>query len=169
MEMRILRDAQNPFELPQAEFFAHFRLSPRLVMDIVDTLRVHLQKERINGLFLEIQVLVAINFYAHRSYQKPVGAHSSIVVSQPSAGRCINRVTNLFNEHLLHRWIQFPMIPEERQEARRKFALAPQPFEGAIGAIDCTYINILAPPRHKEEYVNHHGNHLLNVQAVSMN
>lgn len=33
----------------------------------------------------------------------------------------------------------------ERNEAREEFKDTPQPIEGAIGAIDCTFINILAP------------------------
>lgn len=59
------------------------------------------------------------------------------------------------------------MTAEEKTVAKNKFAQAPQPFPGAIGAIDCTYVNILAPHLHEEAYVNHHGNHSLNVQAVS--
>lgn len=59
------------------------------------------------------------------------------------------------------------MTLEERQIARAKFMNAPQPFEGAIGAIDCTFVNILGPRRHEEAFVNHHGMHSLNVQAVS--
>ncbi|XP_018406996.1 PREDICTED: putative nuclease HARBI1 [Cyphomyrmex costatus] len=58
------------------------------------------------------------------------------------------------------------MTAEERIVARNKFVQAPQPFPGAIGAIDCTHINIIAPRVHEEAYVNHHGNHSLNVQAI---
>jgi len=60
------------------------------------------------------------------------------------------------------------MTNADRNKAREEFKNAPQPFEGAIGAIDCTYINILAPKDHEEAYVNHHGNRSLNVQAVSI-
>jgi len=60
------------------------------------------------------------------------------------------------------------MTATERQKAREKFEAVPQPFEGTLGAIDCTHINILAPNIHEEAYVNHHGNHSLNVQAVSI-
>lgn len=76
-------------------------------------------------------------------------------------------MTTSINRRLLRRWVQFPMTREARQAARTKFLHAPQPFEGAIGAIDCTFINILGPPEHEEAFVNHHGNHSLNVQAVS--
>lgn len=75
-------------------------------------------------------------------------------------------MTTSINQRLLRRWVQFPMTREARQAARTKFHNAPQPFEGAIGAIDCTFINILGPTEHEEAFVNHHGNHSLNVQAV---
>ncbi|XP_024867587.1 putative nuclease HARBI1 [Temnothorax curvispinosus] len=55
------------------------------------------------------------------------------------------------------------MTPLDRAATRNKFA---RTFPGAIGAIDCTYINIIAPRIHEEAYVNHHGNHSLNVQAI---
>jgi len=60
------------------------------------------------------------------------------------------------------------MTNADRNKAREEFKNKPQPFEGAIGAIDCTYINILIAKDHEEAYVNHHGNHSLNVQAVSI-
>jgi len=75
-------------------------------------------------------------------------------------------VTDAINDRLLRQWITFPPTNDQRNEAREEFRNASQPFEGAIGAIDCTYINILAPKVHEEAYVNHHGNHTLNVQAV---
>lgn len=81
--------------------------------------------------------------------------------------RCIHNVTDAINRILLREEIKFPVTPADRYQAKMKFANAPQPFEGAIGAIDCTYVHILAPTDHEEAYVNHHGNHCLNVQAVS--
>lgn len=58
------------------------------------------------------------------------------------------------------------MTPAARHAAREKFANAPQPFDGAIGAIDCTHVAIVGPKEHEEGYVNHHGYHSLNVQMV---
>lgn len=89
-------------------------------------------------------------------------------ISQPSVSRCIHAITDAINQRLFRKWVKFPMAASERQRAREKFAYAPQPFEGTIGAIDCTYIHILAPPEHEEAYVNHHGKHSLNVQAVRL-
>jgi len=58
------------------------------------------------------------------------------------------------------------MTPEARHFAREQFRNARQPFEGAIGAIDCTHVAILAPREHEEAYVNHNGYHSINVQMV---
>lgn len=59
------------------------------------------------------------------------------------------------------------MTLHEKPTVQNKFALVAQPF-AAVGAIDCTYINILVAHVHEEAYINHHGNHSLNVQAVSI-
>lgn len=38
VERRLLRNAQNPFELPHNEFIAHFRVSQELAMDLLNIL-----------------------------------------------------------------------------------------------------------------------------------
>lgn len=75
-------------------------------------------------------------------------------------------MTDAINDILLRRWVKFPMTAANRFRAREKFRVAPQPFVGAIGAIDCTYINIKGPIVHEEAYVNHLRDHALNVQVV---
>ncbi|EFN85785.1 hypothetical protein EAI_04121, partial [Harpegnathos saltator] len=86
-----------------------------------------------------------------------------------TTSRFIHAVINAINLRLLRKWIKFLITEEDRQQAHTIFAVAAQPFDGAIGAIDCTFINILAPREHKEAFINHRGNHSLNVQAVSTN
>lgn len=94
-------------------------------------------------------VLVVVNFYAKGSYQRVTGDNFIANVGQPSVSRCIHSVNNVINQKLLRRRVCFKMTAIERDNA-----------------IDCTNINILTPKNHKEAYVNHHGNHSLNVQAV---
>ena len=91
-----------------------------------------------------------------------------IAVSQSTVSRCVRAVTNAINNLLLRRWVRFPMTDIKRFIAKEKFRTAPHSFPNTIGAIDCTHINIIAPRRHEEAYVNHWGNHTLNVQAVSI-
>lgn len=112
--------------------------------------------------------MVAVEFFANGSYQRPAGNQCEFALSQPSTSRCIRKVARLINMYLLRQWIRFPMTQLERIAVQDKFAHAPQSFPGAIGAIDCTYINILVPHIHEKVYVNYHGNHSLNVQAVSI-
>ncbi|XP_026828245.1 putative nuclease HARBI1 [Ooceraea biroi] len=166
IERRLLHDAQNPLELLYNEFHAAFRVNKELLMNLTNILRPHLQPERRSGLALEIQVLVAIQFFANENYQRPAGNQCEFALSQPSTSRCIRKVTRLINIYLLQQWIKFPITQLKRTIVQDKFVRALQPFPGAIGAINCTYINNLVPRIHEEAYVNHHGNHSLNVQTI---
>lgn len=57
LERKMLRDAQNPFDLPRNEFMNIFRISPELAMDLTNLLRPNLQRQRANGISPEIQVI----------------------------------------------------------------------------------------------------------------
>jgi len=161
-----LRNNHDPFELSDDMFIDLYRVSPDIAMDLIDILEPQLQRQRIYGLSPEHQVLTALRFYAVGCYQRAVGEQWDIAVSQPTVSRCVRAVTNAINDLLLRRWVRFPMTDIERFAAKEKFRTAPQPFMGAIGAIDCTHIHILAPRQHEEAYVNHWGDHTLNVQAI---
>ncbi|XP_025160788.1 putative nuclease HARBI1 isoform X2 [Harpegnathos saltator] len=163
---RRLRDAQNPFHIPRDEFIDYFRLTPELVINIATALRVDLQNKRLTGLVPEIKVLIAIQFYAQGSYQRSVGNQFQWIVSQSTTSRCLHAVTEAIYRRLLRRWVNFPMNEEDRQQARAKFSAATYPFEDAIAAIDCTFIHIIAPHENEEAFINHHGRHSLNVQAI---
>lgn len=109
-----------------------------------------------------------MRFYATGCFQRPVGEQWGISMSQTSISRCIHKVADAINELIFRQWVQFPMTSGARQLARIQFQNARQPFEGAIGAIDCTHIAILALKEHEEAYINHHGYHSLNVQMVNI-
>lgn len=110
----------------------------------------------------------AVRFYATGCFQRPISEQWGIAMSQTSISRCLHKVTDAINDLIFRQWVQFPITPEARQLARMQFQNARQPFEGAIGAIDCTHVAILAPREHEEAYVNHHGYHSLNVQMVNI-
>nr|XP_046473769.1 putative nuclease HARBI1 isoform X1 [Neodiprion pinetum] len=170
LQLRITRkrlsDELNVFNLPDIQFKNLFRVSKDLVRDLVTELRPHLQRERPNGLSVETQVLCAIRFYAVGSYQRAIGQDFALALSQTAVSRCIRSVSVAINDHMLCRWIKFPATPEQREAAKIKFANAPQPFPGAIGAIDCTHVGIVAPKENEEAFVNHHGYHSMNVQMI---
>jgi len=56
IERRVLRDEQNPFDLPLEEFIFMFRISPELAFDVINVIRSLLQSQRSSGLSPEVQV-----------------------------------------------------------------------------------------------------------------
>ncbi|XP_068991139.1 putative nuclease HARBI1 [Neodiprion pinetum] len=166
LERKLMRREQDSFDLTNEEFIELYRINPQLAADLIDTLQPSLQRVRDSGLLVQTQVLTAVRFYATGYYQRPVGDQCDISLSQSSVSRCIRDVTNAINERLLKQWVQFPMTPEDRQRAASQFVTARQPFQGAIGAIDCTHVALFGPREHQVAYVNHHGYHSLNVPAI---
>jgi len=56
IERRVLRDGQNPFDLPLKEFIFMFRISPELEFDVINIIRPLFQSQRSPVLSLEVQV-----------------------------------------------------------------------------------------------------------------
>ncbi|XP_044731994.1 putative nuclease HARBI1 [Chrysoperla carnea] len=166
-ERSVLREIQDPFDLMDSEFKRLYRFTPDLVEELLmDTLGPRLEHQRITGISPKNQILAALRFYATGCFQRPVGEQWGISMSQSSISRSIHRVTDVINDAIFRQWMQFPMTDVARQLAREKFRRAAQPFDGAIGVIDCSHIAILAPREHEEAYVNHHGYHSINVQMI---
>ncbi|XP_030751379.1 uncharacterized protein LOC115878909 [Sitophilus oryzae] len=142
VERRALRDVMEPLELPDDEFINLYRISPDMATDLIQALRPHLARQRLYGLSVEKQVLIALRFYSTGSYQNPVGNQEGLTMSQPSVSRCVHAVTDSINDVFLRRKIRFPLTAEERNAARLKFANAMQPF----------YVYI--PLSHYKKYLN---------------
>lgn len=73
VERRVLRDSQNPYELPINEFMNIFRISPQLAMDLTTEIRELIQRKRSSGLPVEIQVTI----------QFPINILSSNIIIKP--------------------------------------------------------------------------------------
>ncbi|XP_018377380.1 PREDICTED: uncharacterized protein LOC108770327 [Trachymyrmex cornetzi] len=135
------RELHDPFDLHDSEFVQLYRLTPNIVMELTDILRPNLEnRNRINGISPERQVLTALRFYAIGYFQGAIGEQWDIAISQPSVSRYVRKVTDAINNTLLRQWVRFPLTDIERHIAREKFRVAPQPFMGTIGAIDCKYL-----------------------------
>ncbi|XP_021697550.1 putative nuclease HARBI1 [Aedes aegypti] len=62
-------------------------------------------------------------------------------------------------------WIQFPSTEEEFREAKCSWSRKGQ-IPNAIGAIDCTHVQIVRPHNHPDEFINRKGLASFNVQAT---
>lgn len=65
----------------------------------------------------------------------------------------------------VHHWVKFPSTPAELNEAREEWSIK-YGFPTAIGAVDCTHVEIYKPRVFKDEYVNRKGKFTLNVQMT---
>ncbi|EFN81248.1 Putative nuclease HARBI1, partial [Harpegnathos saltator] len=116
MERKNWRELHDPFDLRNIEFLKLYRLSPEIVIDLIETLRPRLEHERPGGLSPERQVLATLRFYAVGCFQSAIGEQWDIAISQPSVCRCIRKVTDAIND--LRQWVRFPTTDGERQVAR---------------------------------------------------
>ncbi|KAJ3640453.1 hypothetical protein Zmor_003747 [Zophobas morio] len=103
------------------------------------------QPRRPTGIPSHIKILATLHFYATGSYQLSAGQGYHFAISQSSMSRCINEVTNIVNQYLLHEWIVFPATENERNNFKREF-YENFHFPRCLGAIDCTHVAIIAPP-----------------------
>ncbi|CAH1379238.1 unnamed protein product, partial [Tenebrio molitor] len=66
-------------------------------------------------------------------------------VSQSSACRCIEEVTNALNrEEIFNLWVKFPRTIVECENLKQMF-FEKFNFPGVIGLIDCTHVAIVPP------------------------
>jgi hypothetical protein len=114
-------------------------------------------------------VLCALRFFAIGGYQTGVGYNRLLAVSQKSVSRSITEVTAALNQ-IMHRWVKFPDNPADQSAVMQGFYKEFH-FPGVLGAIDCTHVEIIAPPTDDPEYAEYHyvnrkGNHSVNVQLT---
>jgi len=58
VERKVLGDTQNPCDLPIIEFTNTFLVGPELAMDLTNSIRDSLKRERSSGFPVEIQVII---------------------------------------------------------------------------------------------------------------
>ncbi|XP_049789178.1 putative nuclease HARBI1 isoform X1 [Schistocerca nitens] len=164
---RNLRDEMNPFEMPESNFMAKYRLSREVVCNLVEELRPYMKgHQRTTAIPLHLKVLTTLHFLGHGSVQKGVGADNVAAMSQPSVSRCIDEVVKALNvPAVLRAGVPFPDTREERfRIMQRNFRCSS--IHGVIGYVEGAHVIIAAPDVHEEQYVNRHGTHSLNVQVA---
>ncbi|XP_026475629.1 uncharacterized protein LOC113380706 [Ctenocephalides felis] len=70
-----------------------------------------------------LQVLAALHFFGHGSYQTDVGNCHLNSMSQPSVSRCIKTVTDLIIKHATPKYVNFPKTSSERDENKKRYML----------------------------------------------
>lgn len=109
-------DADNKVHTEREGLFIRilfFRMSQQSVLNLADMLRATVEEGRCN-IPVEMQLLIALRFYAQGSYQQSVAQDCFYPVSQPLVSVVITSITEAICSDLTHRYIHFPNTAEER-------------------------------------------------------
>ncbi|XP_069134276.1 putative nuclease HARBI1 [Argopecten irradians] len=113
------------------------------------------------ALTAKIQLLVALRFFASGSFYRVVG--DTFGVSVATVSRCVSNVSIALCR-IAHRFITVPVGNAASETKRGFFDIAG--FPNVIGAVDGTFIRIIAPKTNENDFVNRKGFHSLNVQMM---
>nr|XP_037288706.1 putative nuclease HARBI1 [Rhipicephalus microplus] len=142
----------------------YYRFPREHIRALCTTLEPRLQRPtaRSRTLPVDVQVLLALRFYASGSFQSMVG--DTVGVSQSSASRIVAQVTDalcsLAAEH-----IRFPTT----MRAANAMAIAFSQIAGfpkVLGCIDGTHVQIKPPKRQEHLHRNRKGLYTINIQAI---
>lgn len=118
---------------------------------------------RNKSLDTNMQLAIALRFYATGAFQNLVGDQSN--VSKSSVCRIVKRVSECIARHLLPEFIKMPEDNEINQVKMDFFGICG--FPGVIACIDCTHVKIQSPGGENAElYRNRKTYFSLNVQAA---
>lgn len=164
---RVYRDRFNPFEhFDDVELYERFRFRRADIIRIVNFLREDLTfgYNRKGFLSPELQVLVALRFYATGSFQNVIG--DTVHVDKSTVSRTIHRVTTALCS-IARQHIHFPnRVEANRQKVVFANMTRPLGLPNVVGCVDGTQVQIEAPTQNEHEYVNRRGKHSINVQIV---
>ncbi|XP_029159550.1 putative nuclease HARBI1, partial [Nylanderia fulva] len=166
---KILRDTQNPFDIPDNSFLKLYRLSKvatlQLIKELINFMPV---PKRATVIPQQLQIFVTLHFLASGSYQRKVGQDFLSCMSQTSISISIHATINALNSIMGH-WIQFPTTDIRKPQIKNKF-FEKTGFPGVIGAIDGSYIAIFPPQTEREHlFINRKLYHSLNMCVSSYN
>lgn len=105
---------------------------------------------------------VVLRYMADPGFQSGIG--EELGCTQPTVSRIVATTLDLIVDKA-NEWIKFPSTENEVMEAKVKWA-ASKNFPTAIGAIDCTHVEIEKPRQFGDEYVNRKNYASINVQAI---
>ena len=139
---RLFRERFYPLnEYDDVELYARFRFRRADIVEIVDLIRDDLVADRRQyTLSPEMQVLVALRFYASGSFQNVLG--DTVHVHKSTVSRIIHRVSVALCRHARD-FIHLPPQAEANVQKRKFYAM--HNFPGVIGCVDGTQIQIQAP------------------------
>ncbi|XP_018392383.1 PREDICTED: putative nuclease HARBI1, partial [Cyphomyrmex costatus] len=135
IERRQLRDATNPFGIPESQFISLYRLPKDAVLTLCENIQPYVQRAiRPTAIPFELKVLATLSFLSSGSYQRRVGQDFFSCMCQASISGAIHEIVNAINA-IMPQWIKFPVQANEIEAIKQQFWINTN-FPGVIGAVD---------------------------------
>ncbi|KAJ6643854.1 putative nuclease HARBI1, partial [Pseudolycoriella hygida] len=163
---RQLRDALDPFDIPEERFRELYRLPRSLAMDLMQELSNVMTENVTPDIPLSIQLCSTLNFFASGSYQRRVGQDAFACLSQSCVSRCIKSISKTIALKMSDKYIVFPTTPEEIESLVEGFQKLAD-FPGVFALVGGTRIALAALNKKIEfSYVCRKGFHSINTQVI---
>ncbi|VDI63581.1 Hypothetical predicted protein [Mytilus galloprovincialis] len=150
-------------QLRDEEVRKRYRFNKESIRFICNLLRDKLQQptKRSQALSVELQVLIALRFYATGNFLQVLG--DTVGIDKGTASRVVRKVSLALSE-LLPVYVKWPSEDEKREIKNEFYKMAG--FPGVIGCIDGTHVRIQCPSENEPAFINRNGFPSINVQAV---
>ncbi|CAG2256750.1 HARBI1 [Mytilus edulis] len=150
-------------QMRDEEVRKRYRFNKESIRFICNLLRDKLQQptKRSQALSVELQVLIALRFYATGNFLQVLG--DTVGIDKGTASRVVRKVSLALSE-LLPVYVKWPSEDEKREIKNDFYKMAG--FPGVIGCIDGTHVRIQRPSENEPAFINRKGYPSINVQAV---
>lgn len=149
-------------ESSQLDYKVLYRFSKEHVEWLAEHFLGHSEETRGGALTNEEKMRIFLRYVGDPGFQSGVG--EDIGVCRSTVSKTFFQVLTSI-EMKADYWIKFPTNVAEMQEAQAKWQER-FTFPYAIGAVDCTHVQIKKPHIHGDEYINRKGVPSINVQAT---
>lgn len=104
-----LRDATDPFTIPDMRFIELYRLSKDAAFALLSELSPHMSMGRRKTFIPQpVRMCVSLHFFATGSFYRDIGQDFTASVSKTVVCRCVNEIADILESKLMSKWIKFP-------------------------------------------------------------
>lgn len=108
-----LRDATDPFEIPESRFMELYRLNRTSATILLNELKPFMA-EGVRKTFIPqpIRMCAALHFFATGSFHRDIGQDFVVSISRSVVCRSVQEVAGILESKLMSKWIKFPSTRE---------------------------------------------------------
>ncbi|XP_060585142.1 putative nuclease HARBI1 [Ruditapes philippinarum] len=163
---RVFRDRQNPLDYTDDDnLVKNYRLDRHLILDLCAEIGQGLERptRRSQSLQVSLQILIALRYYATGSFQSVIADAHGVKIN--SVSRSIHYVSRELSLRL-SRYVNFPDGRTQQLDDIKDGFHNIAGFPNVLGAVDGTFVPIIAQTEDEHLYVTRKGFHAINMQGI---